>query len=128
MDYLTKRSKVKTLFSDQVFKKGAETQYSKKINSYTFSEFALYLDISTTGSYTDETLVFTIQGSADGGDTWFDLQNDFWGDLRYTLDQGDLKEVLKGPCFARDLRLKITSAGTDGGTFFTVSAYIELYR
>jgi len=119
---------ITTLFDAQVIDDAPTSANSDAVDTEDYGSFGLFLDVLSSGSPTD--IVFKIQFSNDGGTTWFDLQNDFWGDLRYEDTQvaSGIKEVMKGPCIGRKMRLRMVGTGTAAADKFTVSAYLSLYR
>lgn len=124
-----KKSDVITaLMEGQVFNDVTTSKNSETIDTEDFKEFALFLFIDSTLTPTD--IVFKVQFSNDGGTTWFDLQNDFWSDLRYedSATAAGIREVLAGPCIGRKIRLRVVATGTGAANKFTVSAYLGLYR
>ena len=129
MPYETKRiPDIVTLEEDQILNNVTTSKNSESVETRNYKRFALFLKIDSTLAPTD--IRFIIQFSNDGGTTWWDLQNDFFGDLRYedTATATAIHEVLEGPCAGRLLRLRAVGTGTDATNFFTYSAYLELYR
>lgn len=129
MAYEPKRIKtIVTLWEDEVFNDVQTSLNSSRVRTKDYTDFALFLFIDSTLAPTD--IVFKIQFSNDDGTTWFDLQNDFWADLRYedTAVAAGVYEVLSGKCAGRDIRLRAVAIGTSAANLFTVSAYLELYR
>ena len=120
---------IKTLFTDQVFDNVTTNANSERVRTKPYSHFGLFLKIAVANDPTD--LVFKVQFSNDDAVTWFDLKNDFFGDLRYedaVPTVATVYEILHGPCSGRDIRLRIVATGTTAAKTFTVSAYLELYR
>lgn len=117
-----------TLEEDQVLDDSPTSKNSAAQDTEPYSRFLLYLKIDSTLAPTD--IRFIIQFSNDGGTTWFDLQNDFWGDLRYedTAVASIVYECLEGPCAGKKMRLRAVATGTNATNYFTYSAYLELYR
>lgn len=103
-------------------------------DSTSFSKFLLYLDITfnaatTTGNDGRE-LQIKPQFSNDSGSTWFDYQNNFWGDLRFNDSQGNnsIKRCFSGDSFGKDWRLQ--AVATNGAYATTtvstvIAAYVE---
>jgi len=101
---------------------------SDAINTEDFTDFLLFLNIDSTLAPTD--VVFIVQFSDDGGTTWYDYQNDFWGDLRYedVATAAGIKECLHGKVGGRKMRLRAVATGTDATNYFDITAKIELFR
>lgn len=120
--------KIITLCDEEIFDSIQETYFSSNYNTEPYNTLALFIEVSSTLDPTD--IVFKIQFSNDGGTNWFDLQNDFWGDLRYedTATADGIKEALVGPCAGRLIRLKVIATGITETKMFTASVFLELYR
>lgn len=103
-------------------------------NTTEWHSFLLFLDVlfsaaTTTGNDGRE-LQLKPEFSNDGGTTWFDYQNNFWGDLRFNDSQGNLniKNCYEGECPGKTFRLGavLTNGGYATTTVFTaVKAYVE---
>jgi len=119
---------IQTLWEDEVFNNVLTELDSDEILTENYTRFGLFLKILSAGAPTD--IVFKIQFSNDEGTTWWDLQNDFFGDLRYSdaAVATVVQEIMDGPCSGRLLRLRAVGTGTAADDTFTVSAYLELYR
>jgi len=117
-----------TLEEDQVLDDDPTSKNSDPVPTESYTHFALFLKVLSAGAPTD--IVFKIQFSNDGGTTWWDLQNDFFGDLRYSdaAVATVVNEVMDGPCSGRLLRLRAVGTGTAVSDTFTYSAYLEFYR
>ena len=124
-----RRSKTITqLFTALLLNDATTSSNSSTINVGDYTDFLLYLDIDSTNAPTD--VQFIVQFSNDGGTTWFDYKNDFFGDLRYedTATASGLKECVSGKCGGRTFRLRAVGAGTTSTATFLINAYIEFFK
>jgi len=113
-----------TLFSSQVLN-ATTTATSSSVSCQGFKNFRLWNTVTSAGTPTD--ITFTLQLSDDSGATWYDLTENFWGNLIYedTTTASGMSEVLLGQLAgATHLRLKIDGVGTDASNTFTVSTSV----
>lgn len=117
-----------TIWTEEEFNDVQTSKVSDLILTKPYTHFVLLLDVESAGSPTD--IEFKVQFSPDGGDHWYNLQNDFWGDLRYSDAAADpgITEAMDGPCSGRLFRLIALATGTAAADTFIVSARLELYR
>jgi hypothetical protein len=81
------------------------------------NKFLLFLNIDSTLSPT--TLQIIVQFSDDGGDTWYDYKNDFFGDLLYedTEVASGVKHCVSGECIGSTMRVRAVGVGTNSTNY-----------
>lgn len=132
---LSNRSAVATLSTGLIFTAAGSTgTIGVAQDASNFSKFLLLLDVTfvaatTTGNDGRE-LQIKPQFSNDSGTTWFDYQNNFFGDLRFNDNQGNnsMKKCFFGDAAGKDWRL--TGVATNGAyatttTHTIVGAWVE---
>lgn len=122
-----KRSPIFTLINATTFDDDPTSENSAAIDVSKFRKFLLTYSLEKANTPTD--IVLQVQFSDDGGTTWFDYTNDFYGDLRFddTAVGSGIKEAVQGDIGGRLFRLAVTATGTDQTDTFTLTAKVEFY-
>lgn len=104
-----------------VFDDSPTSANSQTIDCSRFREFLLFYTVDSTNTPTD--IQFIVQFSQDGGTTWFDYRNDFWGQLIYddVACATAISRCHSGRCVGDDIRLRVVCTGTTAANTFTVS-------
>ena len=99
-----------------------DTANSQTIDCETRRKFSLFYTLARAGTPTDIRII--VQFSQDGGTTFFDYMNWFFGDLRFddtAVGSDGINEVVTGDCIAEDMRIRVVATGTTASNTFTVS-------
>lgn len=88
-----------------------------------------FIDVDTTGTVTD--VVFDLEGTSDGGTTWYPLRIDHYVDLRYANAQMPVQELIPPPggiALPRQVRFSVTFDGASATAFFVWSLSIDRFN
>ena len=110
-------SNVNTTYNDSTTSANSET-----IDCSKYRWFQLFASMDSSGVGTHQ-LLTKVQFSQDGGTTWFDYRNNFWGQL-YVDDVevvGGVNRCWKGECIAEDMRVRVEATNTNASLTFQLT-------
>jgi hypothetical protein len=129
MPPLVSRTAEKNLFNAQRFET-TSLQSSVNYNCENFRNFALFLQVTSTGTPTD--IQFYVEFSNNNGGTWHRLRKGAFAVLVYedvaTAGAG-IKEIFDGPCLGAMFRLGALPSGVSAGVnYFDVTARVVFFN
>lgn len=129
MPPIVSKTAAKSLFNAQRFET-TSLQNSVNYNCENFRNFALFLQITSTGTPTD--IQFYIEFSNDNGASWYRLRKGAFAVLVYedvaTAGVG-VKEIFDGPCMGAMFRVAGVASGVSAGVnYFDVTAKVVFFN
>lgn len=129
MPPLVSKTSAKNLFNAQRFETtvlGNSVNY----NCENFRNFAIFLQVTSTGTPTD--IQFYVEFSNDNGGTWHRLRKGAFAVLVYedvaTAGAG-VKEIFDGPCMGAIFRIAAIASGVSAGVnYFDVTAKVVFFN
>jgi hypothetical protein len=91
-----------------------ETNSSASVDCSRFRKFLFLWNVTKNNTPTD--IQAKVQFSDDGGTTWFDYRNDFWGQLLYddTAVGSGISRCYSGDCIGDFMRVQVVATGLSG--------------
>jgi len=101
---------------------------SNGVPCHAFRRFTLYLGIASTSTPT--TIHIELEYLEPNTGKWHSYKQGLFASLYYedTDTASGIDEMFSGECVGRNVRIKLTGAGTSGSAYFTVSAAMEFFN